>query len=159
MNSSVVAVRYAKAFLEYVAWMGREAQVCDEVCAILDSPDSISEKQPGPEISRLVSLLLESGREDILKYVLRDFVSLYYQKMKIKTGVLKTAVPIPSLTQRMIDLASDATGCDVKLRTEIDPDIVGGFVLTLDGVRLDASVSRQIDLIRRDLVLKNKKKV
>jgi F-type H+-transporting ATPase subunit delta len=38
---------------------------------------------------------------------------------------------------------------------EVDPAIVGGFVFTVDDLMLDASVARQIELIRRQFVEKN----
>ena len=41
------------------------------------------------------------------------------------------------------------------METSIDAELLGGFVLELDNEMLDASVRRQIDDIRRQLVQKN----
>ena len=41
------------------------------------------------------------------------------------------------------------------MEESVDPSLIGGFVLDLEDYRLDASVSRQIEDIRRQLVQKN----
>ena len=41
------------------------------------------------------------------------------------------------------------------MESALDPELLGGFVLELEDEMLDASVRRQIDDIRRQLVQKN----
>jgi F-type H+-transporting ATPase subunit delta len=44
---------------------------------------------------------------------------------------------------------------DVHLEEKVDDSLIGGFVFELDGLRLDASVERQLERLRSQLVEKN----
>ena len=43
------------------------------------------------------------------------------------------------------------------MEAEVDPSLIGGFTLSVDDKLLDASVSRQLEEIRRQLMEKNKR--
>lgn len=154
MNQGAVASRYAKAFLELVRESGRGEQVFAQVRALLK--DASSAPQPlEPDIEKLVLLLRRNRRLDCLKFVLNDFVRLWCSDQKILLARLVTAVPSPGLYERIESLLKDRSGCRIILETEVDPDLLGGFIIELENETLDASVRRQIDDIRRSLVQKN----
>jgi F-type H+-transporting ATPase subunit delta len=48
-------------------------------------------------------------------------------------------------------------GGEVVLNAEVDPALIGGFILIIDDKLLDASVSRQLEEIRRQFMDKNKR--
>lgn len=154
MNTGIIASRYADAFLRYVTETGRASQVCSAVEEMLSDPDSLTTRKLEPEIERLVTLLAENNRVDCLKPVLQDFVDSYYKSVRIKLGYLRTVVESPTLEKRLKDIVREATGCELKLKTVVDPALIGGFVFVVDDMMLDASVSRQIELIRRQFVEK-----
>ena len=108
-----------------------------------------------PDIEKLVLLLRKNRRLDCLKFILNDFVRLWCKAEGIVLVKLVTAVPSPGLPERLEGLIAARTGCKVIMESAIDPDLLGGFVLELDNEMLDASVRRQIDDIRRQLVQKN----
>lgn len=154
MNQGAVASRYAKAFLELVRESGRGEQVFAQVRALLK--DASSAPHPlEPDIEKLVLLLRRNRRLDCLKFVLNDFVRLWCSDQKILLARLVTAVPSPGLPERIEALLKDRSGCRIILETEVDPDLLGGFIIELENETLDASVRRQIDDIRRSLVQKN----
>jgi len=155
VNAGIIASRYATALYRYTASTGRAAEVCAQVERLLADPDSLKGMRLEPELQRFVSLLIENRRTDLLKFILQDFVDLYYRSAGIKIARLKTAVPVPTLEARLADLVRARTGCEVKMVCEVDPALVGGFVFTVDDLMLDASVARQIELIRRQFIEKN----
>ena len=63
----------------------------------------------------------------------------------------------PSLETRLRDVIESKTGCKLDLKTEVDPTLIGGFIFEVDDLLLDASVSRQIDIIRRQFIEKNRR--
>ena len=63
----------------------------------------------------------------------------------------------PSLETRLREVVESQTGCKLILRTEVDPALIGGFVFEVEDMLLDASVSRQIDIIRRQFIEKNRR--
>ena len=62
-----------------------------------------------------------------------------------------------SLESRLREVVERQTGCKLLLKTEVDPALIGGFVFEVDDLLLDASVSRQIDIIRRQFIEKNRR--
>ena len=154
MNQGAVASRYGRAFLQFVEESGRGEHVFTQVRALLADPSSAPQPLE-PALEKLVLLLRRNHRLDCLKLILHDFVRLWCKEHKVVLVKLVTAVPSPGLPERLEALIAARTGCKVIMATAIDPDILGGFMLELDNEMLDASVRRQIDDIRNQLVQKN----
>lgn len=62
-----------------------------------------------------------------------------------------------SLESRLRELIGKETGCELLLETKVDPSLIGGFVFEVEDMILDASVSRQLDFIRRQFIEKNRR--
>ena len=154
MNQGAVTSRYAKAFLLLVEESGRGEQVFTQVRALLADPSS-APKPLEPDLESLVLLLKKNRRLDCLKFILHDFVRLWCKEHKVVLVKLITAVPSPGLPERLEGMLAARTGCKIIMEASVDPELLGGFVLELDNEMLDASVRRQIDDIRRQLVQKN----
>ena len=154
MNQGAVASRYAKAFLRLVEESGRGEQVFTQVRALLKDASSVPQPLE-PDIEKLVLLLRRNHRQDCLKLILADFIRLWCDAQRIVIAKLLTAVPSPDLSGKLEAMLASRTGCRVLMETAVDPELLGGFVLELEDEMLDASVRRQIDDIRRQLVQKN----
>ena len=63
----------------------------------------------------------------------------------------------PSLESRLRELIEKQTDCKLILKTEVNPSLIGGFVFEVEDTILDASVSRQLDIIRRQFIEKNRR--
>jgi len=61
------------------------------------------------------------------------------------------------MQQRVKELLQERMDGEIVLDAEVDPSLIGGFTLTVDDKLLDASVSHQLDEIRRQLMEKNKR--
>ena len=154
MKQGAIASRYAKAFLRLVEESGRGQQVFTQVRALL--ADASSAPRPlEPDIEKLVLLLRRNRRLDCLKFVLNDFVRMWCEANHIVVAKLVCAVASPDLPARAEELIASRTGCRVILDCSVDAELLGGFVLELENETLDASVRRQLDDIRRQLVQKN----
>ena len=184
MNRSIVITRYATALLKYVRESGNGAVVCSEAetlgRALHDVPDlkrmmeaetdvvaafdkkkllqSALGNRFSPDMSRFLTLLNQNGRMSMVEEILRDFVRLYRQSIGIRKAHLTTArEPSERLLQRLKDVVKQKTGDEVLIEVDVDPSLVGGFVLDLDEYLLDASVKRQLDLIREQFIEKNRR--
>lgn len=62
-----------------------------------------------------------------------------------------------SLESRLRELIGKETGCELLLETKVDPSLIGGFVFEVEDMILDASVSRQLDFIRRQFIEKSRR--
>jgi len=154
MNTGVISSRYAKALLLLTQESGRGEQVFEQVRALLRDPD-VAPSPLEPDLAKLVVLLQKNGRGSYLKYILNDFVRMYCYSTNIRLATLTTAVEAPGLADRLAGIISEKIGYRIVMDTKIDPDIIGGFVLDIDDYMLDASVLRQIETIKAQLIEKN----
>ena len=132
------------------------------------------------ELHKFLELLIRNGRIGDVRLVLTTFVTEYYRSRHIKRARLVVAdpalldpeptpsdpVPVegslrqaqrPALESRLRDLVEKQTGCRLLLKTEVNPSLIVGFVFEVEDTVLDASVSRQLDFIRRQFIEKNRR--
>lgn len=111
-----------------------------------------------PSLERFLTLVQQKGRVDYLPLMLRDFIRAYYRARNIHPGRLVSAIPLPEETVEKYRRAAEKHfGGRILLETELDPSLIGGVVLTVDGHRLDASVAGQLQKLRSELIDKNKR--
>ena len=119
------------------------------------------ERSLAPELRKFFSLLIRNGRIGDISLVLKSFENQYYESRKIVRGKLTLPAPPDSaagkLEDRLKDLIEKKTGKTLLLTTEIDESLIGGFVLEVEDRLLDASVSHQLDIIRRQFEEKNRR--
>ena len=70
----------------------------------------------------------------------------------LKVGSLVMAASDDGLCGRLEEILGRRTSSKVDFSCKVDPELIGGFVLELDGYRLDASARSALDRIRRRLV-------
>ena len=154
MNTGIIASRYATALLRYTQETGGGERVCAQVRRLLDHP----EQDPGPlepELERLIRLVVENGRLEDVKFILRSFIAMYYRSRGIQVAQLTTVVPSEGLERKLRTMLEKQFGTQVLIETKVDPELIGGFTLEVGDYLLDASVRRQIETIRRQFVISN----
>ena len=132
------------------------------------------------ELHKFLELLIRNGRIGDVRLIFTTFINEYYRSRHIKRARLVVAdsalldpeptpsdpVPVegslrqaqrPALESRLRDLVEKQTGCRLILKTEVNPSLIGGFVFEVEDTVLDASVSRQLDFIRRQFIEKNRR--
>ena len=156
MNTGVISRRYATALLKYVTESGHGEQVYAQVKALLSDPDSA----PQPlceDLQKFTALLVRNGRIELVKLIFSSFLRQYEAQAGIHVARLRTAVDSPALQEKLRAFVREKIGGTVEFTTEVDPGLIGGFVLEVDGCRMDASVARQLGDIRKQWMDKNKR--
>ena len=176
MDIGVISVRYARALLKCAAEAKAEDKVYAEMQTLaesyikvpelrrtVDNPMIAKEKKAailkvasGEKVSditvRLIDLILNEGREKMTQFIANAYITLYRQQKNITRGKLTTAVAVSDAvqqkTQKMVESRTNGT---VEFTTEVDPDIIGGFVLEYDTYRMDASVKAQLNKILKEM--------
>lgn len=114
-----------------------------------------------PELRQFVKLLVRNGRIGDIVLILKSFESEYYKSRGLVRGRLILSSPEDNLGEenerRLRSLIEEKTGKKLILTTEIDDSLIGGFRLEVEDRLLDASVSRQLDIIRRRFEEKNRR--
>ena len=165
MDLGVISVRYARALLKSATRLKQEAEVYEEMQALLrsflqlpllrqtiDNPmldnkdkqsllETACAETPSNLTRRFFQLVLKEGRVDDLQFMAASYITLYRRQKNIICGKLTTAVAVSTETEdKMRKMVEEKTHGTVEFKTEVDPDILGGFILEYDTYRMDASV-------------------
>lgn len=98
-------------------------------------------------------ILLRKGREAHLAEIANEYILQYKIIKHISTVKLVTASPLSEESVKAIHaklLASNATDNNVELVTEVNPDLIGGFVILFEDKLYDASVAHKLDLMKKN---------
>lgn len=99
-----------------------------------------------------LSTLIQNRRESFLGSVARHYYYLYRTSRGLKPATIKTAGPLNDQTRKeMLQLIKVFFKTEVELTEEADPAVIGGFVLTVDDMQLDASISSGLQRIKSEL--------
>ena len=81
-----------------------------------------------------------------------SYITLYRQQKNIIRGRLITAAAVsPATEQKMRQMVESKTQGTVEFQTEVNPDIIGGFILEYGTYRMDASVKSKLKSILTEL--------
>lgn len=143
--------------------------------ALSSVAESVEGTSLAPDLRKFLELLIRNGRIGDVRLIFTTFVTEYYRARHIKRAKLVVADPAllnpeptpsdrelaeplrPTLDVRLRDLIEKQTGCKLILNTEVNPSLIGGFVFEVEDTVLDASVSRQLDIIRSQFIEKNRR--
>ena len=177
MNDGKIAVRYAKALLNSALDQGRLDQVRDDMDSVLQIIREVPELQnlllspviePSKKNAILVGVFkgkvdpltlaflqmnIKNKREEFIPSMARMFLEFYKEEKGIKSVTITTAVPVDTETRTsLVKMIEDAFNAKVELEENINDKLIGGFVLKIEDVLLDASVAGQLKKIRQDLL-------
>jgi F-type H+-transporting ATPase subunit delta len=172
MEIGVISVRYARALMKSATELKQEDKVYKEMQVLaqsyiqvpelrftIDNPMLAQDKKQtlletacGTDVSdltkRFIALVLKEGRESTLQFMAASYITLYRQQKNITRGRLITATPVsPDVETKMKQMVVSKTRGTVEFNTEIDPDIIGGFILEYDTYRMDASVKTKLNTV------------
>ena len=177
MDIGVISVRYARALLKSATDAKIEEKVYQEMLLLaksyievpqlrhtIDNPMLAKDKKQmllataagGDAVSDLtkafIALVLKEDRENMIQFMANSYVTLYRKQKNIIRGKLTTAARVsPAMEQKMRTMVEQKTQGTVEFETEVDPDIIGGFVLEYDTYRMDASVRAKLNSILNTL--------
>lgn len=105
-----------------------------------------------PLAARLLRALLDRGRIGRLAAVLAAVRVRLDLARGVREATVRSAAPLGAAAEKGIrDVLEARTGARVRLRTEIDPSLLSGFVVRLGSEVFDASLSRRLARARKAL--------
>jgi F-type H+-transporting ATPase subunit delta len=177
MDIGVISVRYARALLKSATDAKIEDSVYQQMQLLaksfvevpqlrhtIDNPMLSKEKkemllttavggaEAAPLTKAFIALVLKEDRENMIQFMANSYVTLYRKQKNVIRGKLTTAARVSADTaQKMRALVERNTQGTVEFETEVDPDIIGGFILEYDTYRMDASVKSKLNAILTQL--------
>jgi F-type H+-transporting ATPase subunit delta len=105
-----------------------------------------------PGALRLVNLIVQRGRVSALPRVAEDFVRLLNAHRGVVMATVTSAVPLTADETAAIQSRVEAmAGATVDLRSEVDPDLLGGLTVQVGDRLLDASIRGRLERLRDQL--------
>lgn len=175
MASLKLSRRYAKSLLVLVQEQGKADEAYNDMKLILQAckdskefsnvlkspiinPDkklAILKEVFGNNVSQItmafLELLTKKGRESEIKDIAKAFVDLYKESQGIETATLYSAAKITDESRKkVLELVKEGTDKEVELIEQVDPSLIGGFILRVKDKQVDASISSQIREMRKD---------
>ncbi|MDR2888022.1 MAG: ATP synthase F1 subunit delta [Bacteroidales bacterium] len=176
MNESKISVRYSKALFDLALEknildsVGRDMLFISEVCKLPDAKEllvspviepsqkndvlhKIFEGNVEKATLSLIDLVIKNGRANFIPAIARVFVAETMKYKGITKSTLTTAVEIDAkVKQQIIDMISVTFKTKVELEENIDPAIIGGFILKIDDNYIDGSVRNKLKKIKKELI-------
>jgi len=107
---------------------------------------------------KFADLILKNNREAQIQNIMLRFIDLYRAQKNIRYGKLTTAFAVDEATEeRLTALVTDKVGGTLELEKIVDPYILGGFMLEVEDVRWDASISGQLNRIKNEYIDRNRR--
>ena len=176
MDIGVISVRYARALLKSATDARLEEKVYQEMMTLaksyaevpalrhtIDNPMLPKDKKEAllltasgegvsPLTKTFISLVLREDRENVMQFMANSYLTLYRKQKNVIRGKLTTAARVSAETeQKMRQMVASKTNGTVEFETEVNPDIIGGFILEYDTYRMDASVKSKLNNILNTL--------
>ncbi|HAL80866.1 MAG TPA: ATP synthase F1 subunit delta [Mucilaginibacter sp.] len=175
MSELTVASRYAKALIDLaqeqnsVEEMKNDMElfhhtlrVNPELKAVLANPIvshskkiNILEEVFSTKVNKVsiafFKLMVNKGRGDVLYSTAYEYINLYDIKEHIVKATVVSATVLSAANQK--ELVADiqaATGSVVKLEAKVDPELIGGFVLTVGDRQVDTSIASDLRKLKKE---------
>jgi len=100
--------------------------------------------------SKFLNIVTTKGRESLLPTIMTSVVDLYNESKNIISATLTTATAADDNTLKSIN-EKIGSGDNVKITTQVNPDIIGGYILEIGDKVYDASVKRKLSDLRKEL--------
>jgi len=174
MSEFKVASRYAKSVID----LARERNVLDAVHsdmlqiievlkqntqlqAVLKNPiikldrkenilKEIFGKTANPLLVSFFSMLIKKGRAGVLYQSAKEFITQY----NVEKGIIEASVTSASpLSQEhyneIVALIKKDYGKEVILTNRVEPDLIGGFILTIGDRQIDTSIAGKLNKLEQ----------
>jgi len=176
MSVQRIASRYAKSLIDLAKEQGKLDRILEDVesfkevsknrdfLLMLKSPvvkadtkEKVFNQLFGGKYDEMtmafLRILLRKGREAQLAEIANEYILQYKVINHISTVKLVTAAPLSEDAVKAIHakiLASGATEKTVELVTQVDPDLIGGFVIQFEDRLYDASVAHKLGIMKKN---------
>ncbi len=183
MSNYRINLRYASALYDFAVEKDQVEQTYNDVQLIADITNSSRElrlllKSPvifsdkklkvlhelfkdkiGIVTYTFMSILLKKRREENLHGIANSFIDIYRRHKGIKVAQVTTATPLDSaLKNQLISILKNQANAEIILEEIVDPSILGGLIVKIEGVKFDDSIRKKIQSLQQEFNVNTYKK-
>lgn len=177
MNDGLIPRRYAKALYKYAVENGDSDVIYEQLKVINFGYSGINDlkkvmlnpqipatdkskmllaaagAKPGSSLDKFILLVLKNNRAEYLRKIALSYVRLYREEHNIAKVEIVMAHQLPQDEIKAITgiVERQLAGMTLEISERIDPEIIGGFVVIIDSLVLDASVKNELQQLRLKL--------
>ena len=177
MDNGLIPRRYAKALYKFALEKGETKRIYElskrVVDAFKENPD-LQKVLSNPFISdedkeklllaaagekdeifdRFVLLILSQKRVEFANAMMLAYRDIYRRENNISQAKITTAVKLDEARMKKLrDLVKNAfKDSELEFSEAVDPSLIGGFKIDVDSVRMDASLSNELEQLRQTLL-------
>lgn len=176
MNQGRVSASYARALWGWANDKGLATQVYEQSVELLEfakqNPEFIellnskgvlpSKKETiclavssrlTPHLSSIISLHIKNKRESNLILTMLQYQNIYREKKGIvKVVVVSASMLSTKLVNGIKEFLHGKLNKDIEMEQDVNPELIGGFTLTIGDRYLDKSVRGELELFRKNLL-------
>ena len=178
MDNGLIPRRYAKALYKFALEKGatKEIYVLSKrvVDAFRNNPDlqkvlsnpfvsdedkenlllAASGEKDNEIFKQFVLLIISQKRVEYAQAMMLAYRDIYRKENHISQARITTAVKLDDARMKKLrKLVEDAfKDSEIEFTEAIDPSLIGGFVIDVDSVRMDASLSNELEQLRQTLL-------
>ncbi len=120
------------------------AEKIDGLHKVLDGADD--------ELTNFLELLNEKHRMPVLFRIQRQFEELWKKENKRIDVTVTSAIELdPGVVEKLGEQIEQQTGQKVELSSDVDENILGGLVLQVGNMVLDASIRNRLEQLRKNV--------
>lgn len=126
----------------------------DKTALLTTAAGDITDSAAADTFKDFLNLLEQNGRTGIAREVALAFVDLYRKKHSIYRVHIASAAPMGDQEKERLEkiIAKHIGNGTMEYDYTVDPSLIGGFTVTVNSERLDASVSNELKQLRLSLV-------
>jgi F-type H+-transporting ATPase subunit delta len=177
MNTGLISIRYAKAFLQ----LGIEKkdlldilydnslnfyQLMNELTDFNDFIKNpiIHNTQKKDVIYKtfsnfhdmmfnFINVIIDNKREKLMKDIFRNFLDLYRREAGIKNVTVITAIPVAdNYKTDILKVLGERLKSKVELECKVDAEIIGGLVIIADDKQADGSIAGELRILKKKMM-------
>ena len=96
--------------------------------------------------------LAHRGQLELIPSILEDFHTLYDRgRRNVHVELTFASPPAEAVVQEMREKILKARGGTLQMQVTVNPELIAGFVMTLNDQRIDASMSGRLNRLRLGL--------
>lgn len=176
MNEGKISGRYARVLYALAEEKGIQQEIYKKMItlsqAFIEVPDltktlanpmhtpeeklsllvTASGKNSSPFLTDFFRFVIKKEREEFMIFIAMSYQDYYREKQHIMVGKIISASPLKEASlARIRQIMKDKFASTIELTTQVEPSIIGGFVLEVDNYRMDSSIKTELQNIQKEL--------